>query len=87
VADYYYEINDCVINEFGGKYFAVHNTIGDAMEAGGYKITAASDRVWKERNGEVWYIKNRTIPHTHAVDLQEFMWIKLKCKQINNIHT
>ena len=82
MADYYYEINDCVVDEFGGKYFVVHNTIGDAMEAGGYKITAASDRVWKERNGEVWYIKNRTIPNDSPVDLKEFMWVKLSAESI-----
>jgi recombinational DNA repair protein RecR len=85
VADYYYEINDLIADMFDGKYFVVHNRFGDAMMAAGsnINITLAADRIWKEHNGEVLYIKNRTVPNNTPVDLQEFMWVKLSSKVIN----
>ena len=83
MSNYYFEINDLVVTEFGGKYFVAHHKSGDGISAGGYRITAASDRVWKERDdGDVRYLKNRTIPNDAPVDMKEFMWIKLQSHQL-----
>lgn len=83
MANYYYEISIFGEKEWGGRYFVKHSRTGDAMMAGGFAATLASDRIWKEENGGVHYIKHRyEDPSTAVVDLKEFMWIKLKAENL-----
>ncbi len=83
--NYYYEVNDLAVNDFGGKYFAVYDRTGDAVMAGGWQLTQMSDRVWRETPDGVFFIKNRFVgPYDHdylnLTDIEEFFMIKLKAK-------
>jgi hypothetical protein len=83
VANFYYEISILCEKEWGGRHFVKHSRSGDAMMAGGFAATMASDRIWKEENGDVRYIKHRyEDPANTVVDLKEFMWIKLKAENL-----
>ena len=83
MANYYYEISILLESDWGGRHFVKHSRSGDAMMAGGFAATIASDRIWKEDNGSVSYIKHRyEDPVTAVVDLKEFMWIKLKAENL-----
>jgi hypothetical protein len=77
VAEYYYEINDSFVEQWGSKYITVspRSVFGLAMHA---------ERVWLEDDTGIRYVKNRVEnPKTAQVDLQEFMWVKLSSKNIN----
>ena len=52
------------------------------MMAGGVTITMQSNRIWREENGQVRYIKHRYYGNlTNAqVDMKEFAWVKLSSK-------
>jgi len=52
------------------------------MMAGGYWMTQHSDRIWKEDSSGVCFVKNRYNIDYKTVDLKEFMWIKLKAKEV-----
>ena len=83
MANYYYEISDAAVNQWrGGRYYVIHNRAGDAMMAGGVTITMQSNRIWREENGQVRYIKNRHYGNliNAQVDMKEFAWIKLSSK-------
>jgi hypothetical protein len=49
-----------------------------------FKLMEMADRVWRECNDGVNYVKNRSSPTqlSTPVDLKEFMWVKLQAKQI-----
>lgn len=85
--NYYYEVADACVKEMDGKYFAVYDKTGDSMMAGGWKLTAVSERIWVEIPNmpkglpNVRYLKART-GGFEFVDPEEFFMIKLKCKQI-----
>lgn len=81
MGDFYYELHDSVINEWDSKYQVVYSRTGDAMMAGGVRLTQNSTRIWKEDSNKVRFVKNRFGPDT-KVDLKEFMWIKLKAQPI-----
>ena len=84
MANFYYELADCVVPYWGSKYKVVYSQSGDAMMAGGYKLTRHSNRVWCEQNNVVWFIKNiEKQPYDALVDLKEFMWVKLKAETIS----
>ena len=86
MANYYYEISDAAVDQWpGGKYYVVHNRSGDALIAGGTVITMQSNRIWREENGQVRYIKHRYYGNlTNAqVDMKEFAWVKLASKAVN----
>ena len=84
MANYYYEISNAVVDRYwyGNRYYVVHNREGDAMMAGGVTITMHSNRIWREENGQVRYIKHRYYGDlTNAqVDMKEFAWVKLSSK-------
>lgn len=83
MADYYYEISVPLEPDWNGRYFVKHSRTGDAMMAGDFAVTIASNRIWKEDNGSVSYIKHRyEDPITAVVDLKEFMWIKLAAREL-----
>ncbi len=84
--NFYYEISDVCVDQFGAKYFAVYDRAGDAVMAGGWRLTQMSDRVWKESPTEVKFVKNRFVDtyDTHGylshADKEEFFFVKLKAK-------
>lgn len=83
MADYYYEISVLLESDWGGRYFVKAGRKGDAMMAGGFAATLASDRIWKEDSSGVHYVKHLyEDPGTAVVDLKEFMWIKLKAENL-----
>ena len=50
------------------------------------KLVYIADRVWKERpTGEVVYIKHRYEDRNIAVDMKEFLWIKLSANSLKKV--
>ena len=83
MGDFYYEINDSMIGSYDSKYHVVHSSqYTDAMMAGGYRITRESDRIWREDSTGIRFVKNRYTIDYDTVDLKEFMWIKLKAREL-----
>lgn len=80
--NFYYEIADACIDQFGAKYFAVYDRAGDAVMAGGWRLTQMSERVWKESPTEVKFVKNR-LGYGVPVDLAEFLLVKLSARNPN----
>lgn len=86
--NYFYEISNAEIFGLSSRYMACYDVSGsDAMEAGGYKITQLSERIWKEKDGVVRFVKNRysDLYDTggYDVDMEEFMLVKLKAVRFN----
>jgi hypothetical protein len=47
------------------------------------RVVNGSERVWVQRGSNIRFVKNRHVgPLTEKVDMEEFMWIKLKSKSI-----
>lgn len=72
-------------------YFEIISASGDAIyyqsdivyESGMYKLMCIASRVWQEvANWPVWYKKNRFTSDI-AVDMDEFLFVKLKSKPID----
>jgi len=82
VASFYFDLHDSAVHEMVSKYHVVHSRTGDAMMAGGYWMTQHSDRIWKEDSSGVCFVKNRYNIDYKTVDLKEFMWVKLKAKEV-----
>lgn len=85
VANYYYELSDIVLHNWDSKYYVVHVRGGyDAMMAGGVAVTMNSNRIWRQDNdGSVRFVKHREeSSQTASVDMKEFMWVKLKAKEL-----
>jgi hypothetical protein len=50
---------------------------------GNLRVVYGSERVWVQDGSSVVFTKNRNSdPITTKVDMKEFMWVKLKSKQI-----
>ena len=77
--NFYYELADYIAKEYFDDYryyTSPHKWVRRSLM---YQST----RVWLENNGEVTYLKNRyESPESAKVDMKEFMWIKLKAKEI-----
>lgn len=89
VASFYYEISDTVLNlpkaqhNYDSKYYVVHSPrTGDALMAGGLWVTQNSERIWREDNSGIHFVKNRFQALGDPIDLKEFMWIKLQAKEL-----
>jgi hypothetical protein len=85
VAEYYYEIPDSMLEDWGSKYFVARVRGGhDAMMAGGYLVTLSAVRIWRQDpDGSVKFVKHRYRDHNETkVDLKEFMWIKLSAQDV-----
>jgi len=83
VADFYYELHDSAVDEIGSKYYVMSSSrYSDVMMVGGYKITQASNRIWREDSTGVRFVKNRYTIDYDTVDLKEFMWVKLKAQPV-----
>jgi hypothetical protein len=80
----YFELADCAVKDFDGKYFALYNaTRGEVMTAHERYLMMYSDRVWAEEDHGVRFMKNRhQAAESTPVDEKEFFWIKLKCQTI-----
>lgn len=79
--NFYYEINDSVVSELGGKYFASYNVV-DGIQHNKYVMRA--ERVWVEHpDGRSYFVKHRWKDRTQTpVDMKELFWIKLKCQAV-----
>lgn len=73
----FFELADAVVDQEGGKYFAIYD-ITDTVPVGYLRLLRHSDRVWLEDRFGIRYKKYRYAYPSPAVDLKEFMWIKLK---------
>jgi len=81
----YFELADCAVKDFGGKYFALYNaTRGEVMMAHERYLMMYSDRVWAEDEGDgIRFLKHRYKDADNApVDLKEFFWIRLRCRTV-----
>lgn len=84
VADYYFEIADCVVDQYGGKYFTVPNKmVHEQLSGKGLMLIQNSERVWRDEGNTIRYIKNRSGNMFSPIDEREFMWIKLSSKIAN----
>jgi len=82
VASFYFDLHNSAVNKWGHKYFAAHGS-DSALRAGGIDLTSLAERIWCEQDGRVWFVKHRTSTSQQAeVDMKEFMWIKLKAKEV-----
>jgi hypothetical protein len=87
VADFYYELADCLVPKWGSKYKVIRSRSGAEVMAGGFRLTADSNRIWCEQDNVVWFLKNKdSQPHDTPVDLKEFMWIKLSAQDLRETH-
>ena len=88
VINYYYELSPRVTT-FGKhiKYVSYTDVTPEDIGPTWNKLhTEAmwnSDRVWIENANGVSFLKNRS--SCSDVDLKEFMWIKLQCRDIFNL--
>lgn len=71
--NYYYEIIDA---DYNRKYYVEFNRL--ATSGPNFRLLLYAQRVWQEDSQQIIYAKNRTYGPTARVDLEEFMWIKLK---------
>jgi hypothetical protein len=80
----FFELADCAVKDFGGKYFALYNTPKiKVVTAPERYLMLYSERVWAEEEDDVSYLKNRfTGSKDSTIDMKEFFWIKLKSKTI-----
>ena len=80
----FFELADCAVKDFGGKYFALYNTHDvKVMMAPERYLMLYSERVWAEEEDGVSYLKNRfTGSKDSPMDMKEFFWIKLRSKTI-----
>ncbi len=85
----YYEINQYVADadrEFSGiANWAQHNIVvlnkGEDVRFN-YKAMQCADRAWEESAQGVKYIKYRFDSPAPKVDMEEFMWVKIKSKEL-----
>jgi hypothetical protein len=80
----FFELADCAVKDFDGKYFALYNTHDvKVMMAPERYLMMYSERVWAEEEDGVSYLKNRfTGSKDSPMDMKEFFWIKLRSKTI-----
>ena len=80
----FFELADCAVKDFDGKYFALYNTHDvKVMMAPERYLMLYSERVWAEEEDGVSYLKNRfTGSKDSPMDMKEFFWIKLRSKTI-----
>jgi hypothetical protein len=80
----FFELADCAVKDFGGKYFALYNTHkGKVVMAHERYLMSYSERVWVEEDHGVRFVKHRwKEAESTPVDEREFFWIKLKSKTI-----
>lgn len=78
---YYYEISDSVLDRVDGKYLS---TTIDKYRVNRQNLLWFADRVWKEGDGVLEFTKNRftNTKELNSEELEEFVWIKLKCKHV-----
>ncbi len=76
----FFELADCAVKDFGGKYFALYDTRKSKVMMGSDRyLLINSNRVWAEEDEGVRFIKHRySEAETTPVDMKEFLWIKLK---------
>jgi len=66
---HYFEFADNTYERTTGLAETLYGSLGKMYRA---------NRIWEESNGEVRFIKNRYLGPDSEVDMQEFMWVKLK---------
>jgi len=80
----YYEIAEALEQKFAHKFYVLY----DADDAkwptlGDLELAIRSTRIWCETENGVVYTKHRDDRMRNAVvDLEEFMWVKLKSSPI-----
>jgi len=79
---FYYDVKTQFQNAAPGFYKLEYTGAGDAVHRHPSFIALAAEQIWEERDGEVAFIKNRTLGAGADVDLEEFMWVKLAAKQL-----
>jgi hypothetical protein len=81
----YFEIADSAVEQHGHKYCAMLNiNPGEIVRRDGLRRILMSDRVWKEdNNGNIKFLRNRFAGQNSSVDIKEFVWVKLKSRQLN----
>lgn len=80
----YFELSDAHAPAYVSKYFAAYDVRKSSVIGGAHRgFLIQSERVWLEDEKGVRFLKHRTEDvQTAVVDLKEFFWIKLKCKEI-----
>jgi hypothetical protein len=76
----YYEIAEALQYKFPHTYYVLHD-IGPGT-LGNMHYATRSERIWIENERGIAYAKNRDSGIEAVVDLEEFMWVKLKSSTI-----
>lgn len=76
----FFELAEGVVEQQGGRYFALYDTRKSAIIGGAYRqLLLKSNRVWAEEEESVKFLKHRWEEASEAkVDMKEFMWVKLQ---------
>jgi expansin (peptidoglycan-binding protein) len=83
--NYFYELSEYSMRFMSGstRYWAQYNTRPDRFNI---LVMSFSDRAWSEDAGKkVKFAKNRFIGNDTECDMEEFIWVKLKCKVLDKI--
>lgn len=78
---YYFELNSCVVEQYGGYQYITLSESKDNNGLGHFwlKLLANSDRVIACDHNSAWFVKHRYVSHkTAVVDPDEFFEIKLR---------
>lgn len=76
--NYYYELADCMVEHYRGKYWATY----DSSVFRHSPMVLRAERIWREdQDGTVCFIKHRWQDNP-PVDMKEFFWVKLKCQPL-----
>lgn len=82
-SNYFFEIADKYVEKYPSRYVCIFN-VNNMYTS--YWPMIHSDRVWRECDDKVYFVKNRyydIYDSDTIVDLNEFIWIKLKSHDIN----
>lgn len=78
-----FEIADSAVERFGYKFYSLYDIDKiDQLKIKHRSMLLFSDRVWIEDSTGVRFFKNRFTGLLGPVDTKEFVWIKLKCRNI-----
>ena len=78
--NYYFEFSDTVAEKMDINKYVTRSLIlnWQNLYRNGFNMGHMANRVWREDESGVCFVKNRYGGHAADVDPKEFMWIKLK---------
>jgi hypothetical protein len=83
LSNVFYELHDTELAWSEHKYIAFYNVIGNTYIESTIGLRFfKSNRVWRETANGVTFIKNKEVSIADPVDMEEFLFIKLKSRAL-----